>query len=95
VAVIIEDVSCAGAEWLETPGNCLAASISQQNSWVVLTPSSIVDIPVEGHIDESEGLQPSMPAFLPDHEPSSGTGGSFCLLSSWQVVSLRACCIQS
>lgn len=79
--VLTKCVSSAGAEWLETPGNCLAASISQQNSWVVLTPSSIVEIPVEGNIDESEGLHPSMPAFVRDHEPSSGAGGNLCQVS--------------
>ena len=66
----------AGAEWLEVPGNCLAASISQQNTWVVLTPTRVVEIPVEGHIDESEGIQPSMPSLAPIQEPTSGPGAT-------------------
>lgn len=74
VELVTMNVQSAGAEWLETPGNCLAASISQQNTWVVLTPSGVVEIPVEGHIDESEDLQPSIPSTVSDHETSSQPG---------------------
>ncbi|BDA43944.1 Nuclear pore complex protein NUP133 [Coccomyxa sp. Obi] len=67
----IEWTPIAGAEWLETPGNCLAASISRENTWMVLTPSGVVEIPVEGPVDESEGMQPSMPSIAPEQEQSS------------------------
>ena len=79
----------AGAEWLETPGNCLAASISRENTWVLLTPSGVAEIPVEGQLDESEGIQPSLPSLAPEHEQLSRRGSGFlqCCTSCWLILS--------
>lgn len=58
---------------------------------MVLTPSGVVEIPVEGQVDESEGMQPSMPSFAPEQEQSSRRGAvpplhNFLLADAFQKL---------